>query len=67
MSFTAKYHGSCGECAVHISPGDTAGYQDDVLVCEDCLTGPAVLRPNRRLDICPRCHLTRPCDCPKET
>lgn len=56
-TFDAKYHGSCGDCGDHITPGDTVGYDDtDTVVCADCLRGNhrATQQP---IQVCPECHL----------
>ena len=37
-TFTARYHGECQICDGAIFPGDTAGYVDDEIACEECLT-----------------------------
>lgn len=36
-TFTAAYRGKCAECFTEIEPGDTAGYVDDEVCCEECV------------------------------
>ena len=54
--FTARYGGTCDDCGEPIRPGALVRFKhgDRLLVHGKC---PEV-RP-----ICPRCHLTAPCDC----
>ncbi|WNI15553.1 hypothetical protein [Actinacidiphila sp. ITFR-21] len=40
-TFTARYEGWCAECGAEIEPGDTAGYLDDEVCCEDCVESAA--------------------------
>jgi len=60
MTFTAKYHGTCGSCTEHITPGERVDYAEDDLVHADCEQAAPRERPTT---VCPTCHLTRPCDC----
>lgn len=34
--FTARYDSECAECGSDIEEGDTAGYVDDEVCCDDC-------------------------------
>lgn len=34
--FTARFDSECARCDEPISEGDTAGYVDDEVCCEDC-------------------------------
>ncbi|MFF3151879.1 hypothetical protein [Streptomyces sp. NPDC057910] len=36
-TFTARFDSECNGCGTRIEEGDTAGYLDDEVVCEDCL------------------------------
>lgn len=60
-TFRARYPGLCASCDERIEPGDEVVYVDDAVVHAACEAHrPA---PERPPDICPTCHLTRPCDC----
>lgn len=60
-TFTARYHGECGECGHHISPGDEVQYdRTDTLVHATC--------PERPDDApagspCPKCWTYHAGDC----
>ncbi len=59
-TFRARYPGRCAaDCGTRIEVGDEVVYLDDVVIHADCDTP----TPEKPVDICPRCHLTLPCDC----
>lgn len=62
MSFAARYHGMCPSCGRPVTPGDPLRYTDDDDLVHDHCIDPDPTEPTT-LDICPTCHLTRPCDC----
>ena len=56
-TFEAKYHGTCGACAGHISPGDEVTYDGtDTLIHAQCPE--AVIE--RRGEVCGRCFMEMP-------
>ncbi len=59
--FRAHYPGRCANCDERIEPGDEVGYVENVVVHAGCEA--ATPGPEREPDICPTCHLQRPCDC----
>jgi len=60
-TFRARHPGRCANCPERIEPGDEVVYVDDVVIHADCED--ATPEPERPPDICPTCHLQRPCDC----
>ena len=60
MSFLAQYHGTCGECGEHISPGEEI---------QSTLAGEYIhveCEPNtahRHEEVCTKCFLIKPCEC----
>jgi hypothetical protein len=61
--FEAQYPDRCGgDCGNRIEVGDSVRYVNDVLVHVDC--APVYPDQSHRLPlvVCPRCHLTRPCE-----
>jgi hypothetical protein len=62
MSFEAKYQGWCADCDDRIHVGDVVTYTDDTgtLVHMDC---EGLAEPERKVEVCDKCWLTKPCDC----
>lgn len=59
--FVAEWPGWCPECDSAIREGDVCRYNEADQVChEECLTRQTGRRAP--LAVCPRCHLTRPCE-----
>lgn len=71
----AKFPGRCADCGDRIHVGDLIGFNHDgKAICEDCRVEMAeesyqsllpYMRGSKRgakEEICPICHLTKPCD-----
>ncbi|MDQ0894450.1 hypothetical protein [Agromyces ramosus] len=66
VSFEARYHGRCGSCGEHISPGDRVRYEGESVVHDDCdgVTAAATeLDRDAKREVCTECWLLKPCDC----
>lgn len=61
VSFTARYHSTCGACDGHISPGDTAQWVDDEVVHVLC-ADPDRPQP-KAVEVCGECWMAKPCWC----
>ena len=59
-TFEARFGGICGSCTERIHRGDLATYAEDVVVHADCEDS---AQPERKVEVCTQCWLTRPCDC----
>lgn len=59
-TFAARYHGTCGSCEEHISPGDDVRFEDDELVHVTCAQAQP-RRPER--PVCPACWLVHAGEC----
>jgi len=66
-TFTARYHGRCGNCDNAIEPGDEATYSDDEVVHAGCAgDAPAKYRQASSNPVCTQCWLEHPkgAECP---
>ena len=61
MSFPAQYHGTCGECHEHITPGqEIQSTLAGDYIHADC---DAVAVRERKEEVCTKCWLIKPCGC----
>lgn len=61
--FTAKYPGRCAACEERIIPGEHVRYSEDDEIVHGICADPT---PERPVEVCGACWLTKPCGCEDE-